>query len=210
MIFIYPVSPLVDLVYQYQYQYTECADRRDRAFAMLSVAIDDMAGLNKPGYSLTMSEVLERLLIPWTESRRTLDVMTYRPQQTHPTWRPSYGNRGAVQMPLLYESVQGDNLQIYSASLTKAPEYRILNGEDTSRFLSISGFHIDSVVEIGNTRNYEASASELEWTFLSWKEMSAKISASALDFDTSSQPKGPSDEFLQTSHRRSARSSDNG
>ena len=95
----YPVQSLVDFVYNYQGM--ACTDPRDKVYAMLGIATDDMAGLNAPDYSLSMLEVLERLFVTWTESRKTLDIVTYRPQRTRPTWRPSFVSSQAIKLPLL-------------------------------------------------------------------------------------------------------------
>jgi hypothetical protein len=175
---IFSAPSLVDLIYEYQDM--ECADPRDKVYAMLGIATDDLVSLNTPDYSLTNAEILERLLISWTRSRKSLDIVTYRPPQTRPTWRPSFGT-GLIGMPLLFKSVR-DGLPIYSASLAEVPEFTICEGEGSSRILHISGFHIDNVLDVGPPKGDKASVSTLHPTFLLWRQMAAKVSASPFDF----------------------------
>ena len=139
------MSEVVQLIILFQH--AECYDNRDKVFAVLGIAEDEMKALNAPDYELTWAQVRERLVETWLMPRKNLDILSCRSAfRQFPTWAPNWGH--AMHYPL----IGLPPYQYYSAGLPSELKYKFSTDAKGYRVLQISGVLIGTIVKVGPRR----------------------------------------------------------
>lgn len=131
----------------------DCADSRDRIFAALSIARDELVGLNQPDYRLSTEQVYTKLAKTWIASKNNLDIFSccdprWWPDSSSrlPSWVPDW--RFDLPITLIAGSFE-TSLRIFNASLHSSVDCHFSKSGE-SEILSLSGFQVDTIDKLGD------------------------------------------------------------
>ncbi|KAH7383564.1 heterokaryon incompatibility protein-domain-containing protein [Cadophora sp. MPI-SDFR-AT-0126] len=142
---------LLHLLYSTKTHY--CKDRRDKIFALLSLANDELAELVEIDYNITTSTLYCELAAKWILLTDNLDILNCCHSTTHsnrvsglPTWVPDWT---MVRMASLISSSFQTGKRKFNASLGASFDSSLVKELNGFSEIRTEGYQFDTVNEIG-------------------------------------------------------------
>ena len=136
-------SPLLDLMLYYGEGI--CTDPRDNIYALLGLAIDELASEVKPDYSQPTAVVYMKLVETWLDIYQDLYILNCcNHPQAYPSWVPDFDQ-------VLFPTMPGSRKLSYLAHGTSKAMYQRATGHRGRELLRLQGMTVDHISELGDS-----------------------------------------------------------